>query len=40
MPETDLVTILKGSRIFSDLSDDHLSTVSERGNVVTSVVSG
>jgi len=35
MPETDLVTILKGSRIFSDLSDDHLSTVSERGNVVT-----
>ena len=35
MPETDLVTILKGSKIFNDLSDDHLMMVSDSGNVVT-----
>ncbi len=35
MQEADLVAILKGSKIFKGLSDDHLAMVSESGKVVT-----
>ena len=35
MPEADLTTILKGSKIFSGLSDDHIAIISGSGNVVT-----